>query len=166
MDKVTEKEVEETIKKIEEKAKITRKYELLIEYAKKLGLDKEEIQEDAFKCLEELRKSCHATYFDEKGEQWWTTDKSKDIRCNIIEQALLVKSKKEQAFDIVMKLITFDNDDPELSMEMVLAVACAQTFGEQSEEFKIIKEVLNISEEEYNDYVTKYCKKENTDESK
>ncbi len=155
-----EKEVEENIKKIEEKAEIARKYELLTKYAKKLGLDKEEIQEDAFKCLEELRKTCHATYFDENGEQWYTTDKSKDIRCNIIEHALLVKSKKEQAFDIVIKLITSDCEDPELSMEIVLASACAQTFGENSEEFKIIKEVLNINEEEYTNFVTKYCKKE------
>ena len=38
--------------------------------------------------LDSLRKECHATYFDENGKQWWTTDRSKDYRCNAIEQAL------------------------------------------------------------------------------
>ena len=42
----------------------------------------EQLQE----ALDSLRTGCKATYVDDKGKRWYTTDKSKDERCNLLQE--------------------------------------------------------------------------------
>ncbi len=79
-----------------------------------------------------------------------------------IEQALINKSKKEQGFDILLSILT-DNLDFNEEKEMMIystAKACENTFGKDSKELILIKELLNINENKYIDFCKRYSKDE------
>lgn len=60
---------------------------------------------------------------------------------NIIKQALLNKSKKEQGFDIFMQILTSDIEDKKL-MPNALLKATEEQFGKDSKEVNIMKDLL------------------------
>lgn len=38
--------------------------------------------------LDSVRKEVKATFFDEYGKQWWTTNRDDDYRCNLLQEAI------------------------------------------------------------------------------
>ena len=79
-----------------------------------------------------------------------------------IKQTLINKSKKEQGYDILLSIL-IDNWDFEEEKEMMIyttAKACEETFGKDSKELVVIKELLKIDENKYIDF----CKEHSKDE--
>ena len=88
--------------------------------------------------LESLRQECNATYFDEKGKQWWTTDKKSDYRCNIIETALkALEIIKKKNFDLY-----YLQDSKDLEMYNDTCDHYRNLCYLTQEEYDLLKEVL------------------------
>lgn len=77
-----------------------------------------------------------------------------------IKQALINKSKKEQGFDILISMLTggFEFEEDREALVYSIAKACEETFGEDSKELILIKELLNIDENKYIDFCKEYSK--------
>ena len=87
--------------------------------------------------LESLRQECKATFFDEKGKQWWTTDKKLDYRCNIIEKDLKV-------LEILKPMIKLE-DSKTKNEPQIVGVAFIEAKGfvlKNSRAYELLKEWL------------------------
>jgi len=80
----------------------------------------------------------------------------------IIKQALITKSKKEQGFDIIMGMLLggFEFEEDREVMTYSTIKACEETFGKDSKEVTLIKELLNIDENKYINFCKEHSKNE------
>jgi hypothetical protein len=46
--------------------------------------------------LDSVRKEVKATFFDEYGKQWWTTNRDDDYRCNLLQEAIDKANKYDE----------------------------------------------------------------------
>jgi rubrerythrin len=46
--------------------------------------------------LDSVRKEVKATFFDELGKQWWTTNRDYDYRCNLLQEAIDKANKYDE----------------------------------------------------------------------
>lgn len=93
----------------------------------------------ALEALEELRKQCNDTFFDENGKQWWITDKSKDYKCNIIEKEL-------------QRLESIDNSNPSEALECLFRIGYNHREnyinGRHKEDYNIVEQTLLKAQEQ------------------
>ena len=115
-------------------------YEAIVPIEHNIGDKMVFIQEGAILPIDEkwefLRKSAN-TFCQHIPEQCELNKKYADV----IEQALLNKSKKEQGFDIVLQIIFSDMEDKKL-MPYSLFKATEEEFGKDSKEANLMKDLL------------------------